>query len=453
MPSRGQSTKWSGSEALQAAAGNQVDELKRLIEAGDAAVEDACNDERQTLLHVAALNGAGESLNWLLGRPKLRKAVDRKDGAYRTPLHLGAAMGYHGCVQKLVDASASLDLQDETKSTPLILAVRFDWTEAARILLEAGADPLIEDQQGCNAVDVAAPGSELAEMMLAFRGMRRASGWMQLGRCLIPQMWKQNGARHSAYIAGEATPTPVAGHVVQAVQPTAIGRQATPADAEQRLPIKQTVQAIPAAASRAHADFAVFRCHAFFDDDVKRLEFEVAWKDQGPEVGTIKPGGAAAKRGMVPGDKLVEIGSVCTKGKGRDELLPQLKERPLLLKVDREERMRDPDQQHIELELHLESGRVSGTGLELQQLGHLVVISSVDKASDAHAAGFLEGDAIIRANGVDATGSTPEILLSAFEERPASVTIWRRPISSQKEPWSLSKTSKVTSKVTSSRML
>jgi len=361
-------------------------------------------------------------------------------------LHLCAAMGYDGCVQKLVDIAAALDRQDETKSTPLILAVRFDWTNAARILLEAGADPLIEDQQGCNAVDVAAPGSELAEMMLAFRGMRRASGWLQLTRCLIPQMWRQKGARHEAYIAGgEATPTPVDGHVVKAIarpggQPTSIGSSMGATDVL-RLPIEsvasnaQTVSAVP---KGALVEFAVFRYHAFFDVEVKRLEFEVAWKEEGPEVGTIRPGGAAEQRGVVPGDKLVEIGGVPTKGKGRDELLPQLKGRPLLLKVDREERIRDVEQPHIQLELQLGSGHQSGTGVGLISAGpRCVVVSSVDEASDARAAGLVEGDAIIRINGVDAMGSTPEVLRAALEDRPCAVTIRRRPLGSEKKPWSL----------------
>eukprot|EP00931_Biecheleriopsis_adriatica_P115516 TRINITY_DN91301_c0_g1_i1.p1 TRINITY_DN91301_c0_g1~~TRINITY_DN91301_c0_g1_i1.p1 ORF type:complete len:473 (+),score=125.01 TRINITY_DN91301_c0_g1_i1:37-1455(+) len=455
---------WQRTEAIQAAEGNRLDELKGLLESGGAAVEDACNDERQNLLHIAALNGAEDALSLLLRRPRLRKKVDKKDASNRTPLHLAAAMGYDGCVGRLIEVAASLDRQDATSSTPLLLAARFDWVNAVRLLLEAGADPLIEDEQGCNAVDVAKPGSEVADLMSAFRGMRRQSGWFpQLRRCLAPQLWRNKGTRQEAYIAG-GDATPVTGHLAQGtsddlgpVYGKAQGEAAFAAGYPQSAATESDLQkanepsaALSAGASkeakRLNADAAAlspsqdlvctYRFHFFFNEEVKRLEFEVAWKEQ-VAVGTVKPGGEAERRGLLPGDALVEIGGVATAGNGRDQLLPLLKGRPLLLKVDREERLRNPQEPYIQLEVKLDAGGGSA-GLTIRPLGQLHVVNSVAENSAALASGLLEGDAIVSVNGTDVTSASADALLAALEERPVTMTVCRRPSGqSLEEPWRL----------------
>lgn len=439
-------------EVLQAAGKNQLDELKRLVEAGGKEVEDACNDEHQTLLHCSAMHGAEDSLRWLVRRPRLKKVVDRKDRAGRTPMHLAAALGFDGCVQLLVEAAAALDRQDETRSTPLVLAVRFDWLSTARLLLEAGADPLIEDQQGCNALDHAKKGSEIAELMSAFAGMRRPKGWGHLRKCILGPLFRQKGARREAYIAGDSPqPTPVAGHVV--VRPDLVGSPTVRSSdtGVARLPVNSQTepargygeQAAPLASGhaagispKAHGGGLVFRFHAFFDNDVKRLEFEVAWKDQQPEVGTVRPGGEAERRGLVPGDRIVEIGGVSTMGKGREQLLPLLKGRPLLLKVDRDSRdLSQQKEPYKQIEIKLSSAG-EPAGFDLHRLGQLLVVRSVSQSSASLAAGIIEGDAIVALDGNDVTRAAPEALFAAIQEQPRTLTIWRRPLGLDlQRPW------------------
>ena len=74
-------------------------------------------------------------------------ARDRKGGL--TPLHWTAEITWHVSEQdrivfaeKLIDHGAELNvLGGERQSTPLAMAVRFEWPELARFMLEAGADP------------------------------------------------------------------------------------------------------------------------------------------------------------------------------------------------------------------------------------------------------------------------------------------------------------------------
>lgn len=442
MPQAAHQTR---TQAIQAAGENQLDELKRLVEAGGKNVEDACNDEHQTLLHCSAMHGAEDSLRWLLRRPRLKKVVDKKDRAGRTAMHLAAALGFDGCVHLLVEAAAALDRQDETRSTPLTLAVRFDWLSTARLLLEAGADPLVEDQQGCNALDWAKKGSEIADLMSAFAGMRRPKGWAHIKKCILGPIFRNKGARQEAYIAGDSQqPTPVAGHVV--VRPDLVGSPTIrPPVNSQTEPARGYGEQAAALQSgnavgtspKARGDCVVFRLHVYFDNEVKRLEFEVAWKDQQPEVGTVRPGGEAERRGMVPGDRIVEIGGVNTMGKGREQLLPLLKGRPLLLKVDREERSRELSQKEPYKQIEIRLGLAGEpAGFDLQRLGQLLAVRSSSKSSAALAAGIIEGDAIVALDGNDVTRAAPEALFAAMQEQPRTLTIWRRPLGfDMEQPW------------------
>ncbi len=74
-------------------------------------------------------------------------APEKKGGL--TPLHWTAEITWHVTEQdrivfarKLIDHGAELNvLGGERQSTPLAMAVRFEWPELARFMLEAGADP------------------------------------------------------------------------------------------------------------------------------------------------------------------------------------------------------------------------------------------------------------------------------------------------------------------------
>merc|ERR1711988_313586 len=66
----------------------------------------------------------------------------------------------------------------------------------------------------------------------------------------------------------------------------------------------------------------------------------VAWQQKGgdevePSVGAVQEGGEAARRHMKVGDQIVMCNDTSTDGKVRADVIPLLKKRPLLLKVER----------------------------------------------------------------------------------------------------------------------
>jgi len=185
-------------------------------------------------------------------------------------------------------------------------------------------------------------------------------------------------------------------------------------------------------------EFAMFRIHAFFDTGVQRLEFEVEWHDGQPSVGTVVPGGAADCRGVCAGDRLIEIGGVRTSGKGREQLLPLLRSRPLLLKIDRESRMLDPHEPKLELELAVGASGTAGPGVELHRHGQLPVIANVKPQSAAEAAGLIEGDALVQVCGKDATALSRSALLAVLGQGPGVLMAYRRPLGMYAAtPWTL----------------
>lgn len=71
-----------------------------------------------------------------------------------------------------------------------------------------------------------------------------------------------------------------------------------------------------------------------FGSEVKKLGFEVLWEAEWPSIIMVLPEGQARRAGVCRGDLLEEIGDTCTRGKGRDELMPLLKARPLQLRLN-----------------------------------------------------------------------------------------------------------------------
>lgn len=185
-------------------------------------------------------------------------------------------------------------------------------------------------------------------------------------------------------------------------------------------------------------EFAMFRIHAFFDAGVQRLEFEVEWHDGQPSVGSVVPGGAADCCGVCAGDRLIEIGGVRTGGKGREQLLPLLRSRPLLLKIDRENRMLDPHEPRLELKLAVGASGVAGSGVEVDWHGRLPVITYVRPQSVAEAAGLIEGDALVQVFGKDASALSRSALLAVLGQGPVVLMAYRRPLGMDAAtPWTL----------------
>ena len=82
-------------------------------------------------------------------------------------------------IQLLIDANANLDLQNDAQETALNIAVTNGNLVLAKKLLEAGADPNIEDANGNSALLLAKDNQELWEYIFEFKRLRRLK---QMGR-------------------------------------------------------------------------------------------------------------------------------------------------------------------------------------------------------------------------------------------------------------------------------
>jgi len=178
-----------------------------------------------------------------------------------------------------------------------------------------------------------------------------------------------------------------------------------------------------------------FPFQMFFDEQVKRLEFEVDWNDHQPSVGAVKPGGAAYMRGIRRGDYISMCNGTWTNGKDRQELLPFLKVRPLVIQVNRVFNVSDPRSPYIELELSID-GCSDDDDIDITWCGVLPIATEVRNRSAAWAAGMLEGDAIVGVGGQDARAMSRNTLKAAIRERPLAFLLWRRPVGADLAmPW------------------
>gem|GEM_PF-3128801 len=115
------------------------------------------DNENRTPLHLAAEQGNSAVVLYLIDC--LGTDPDIPGPNNMTPLHLAAGMGYHRSVTALVSRQASLELEDESGNTPLILALYSssqDHRTTARKLLKAGAKPEVQDANWSRPLHIAA---------------------------------------------------------------------------------------------------------------------------------------------------------------------------------------------------------------------------------------------------------------------------------------------------------
>ena len=80
----------------------------------------------------------------------------------------------------LLDKHAYIDAASPNGSTPLMMAAHYGTPSAVKLLLEAGADPLLRNEQGLSAIDFAqrANRADSAEIIAAFiRGRQPKGTW------------------------------------------------------------------------------------------------------------------------------------------------------------------------------------------------------------------------------------------------------------------------------------
>ncbi len=134
-------------------------------------------------LMIAAIKGDVESVKALIARD----ADVNKTGW--APLHYAVSVqgpNQTEIAKILLDNSAYIDADSPNKTTPLMMAAYYGSPDAARMLLEEGADPTLRNQQGMSAADFARKGNrtELAAELdkAAARGRSSGSGAAPAGK-------------------------------------------------------------------------------------------------------------------------------------------------------------------------------------------------------------------------------------------------------------------------------
>ena len=94
------------------------------------------------------------------------------------PLHYAATKGHVAVIRLLLDEHAYIDASSPNGSTPLMMAAMYGTPAAVKLLLEAGADPMIKNVQGLTAIDFAQRGErkDSAEIVAAFVRARQPKG-------------------------------------------------------------------------------------------------------------------------------------------------------------------------------------------------------------------------------------------------------------------------------------
>lgn len=105
------------------------------------------NDESPLML--AALKGF---------LPLVKKLVNNDADVNKpgwTPLHYAATGGHVPVMEFLLDESAYIDAESPNGTTPLMMAAMYGSPEAVKVLIQAGADLTLKNQQGMTALDFA----------------------------------------------------------------------------------------------------------------------------------------------------------------------------------------------------------------------------------------------------------------------------------------------------------
>lgn len=142
---------------------------------GDPQIDpEARNEHDESLLMLASLKGLLAVCEQLIA-----KGADVNKPGW-TPLHYAATHGHISVINLLLDNHAYIDAASPNGSTPLMMAALYGTPAAVKVLLEAGADPRLKNDQGLTAIDFANRGqrSESAALLAAFvRSLQPAGKW------------------------------------------------------------------------------------------------------------------------------------------------------------------------------------------------------------------------------------------------------------------------------------
>lgn len=105
------------------------------------------NDE--TPLMLASIKG-----QLALARQLIAKGADVNKPGW-APLHYASTSGHLELMNLLLEHHAYIDAASPNESTPLMMAAMYGTASAVKLLLEAGADPMLRNVQGLTALDFA----------------------------------------------------------------------------------------------------------------------------------------------------------------------------------------------------------------------------------------------------------------------------------------------------------
>jgi len=130
------------------------------------------NKVDESPLMLAALDGHLDIVKGLIERD----ADVNKTGW--TPLHYAATRGHLEVMRLLLDKNAYIDAASPNGTTPLMMAAFYGTRSAVKLLLEAGADPFLKNQQDLTAIDFAqrANRADSAEIIAAFVRAQQPKG-------------------------------------------------------------------------------------------------------------------------------------------------------------------------------------------------------------------------------------------------------------------------------------
>jgi ankyrin repeat protein len=117
----------------------------------------------ETALHISVRTHADNWVGFLLNKGA---NPDIKDRNGNTPLHVAALVGDPTSLTYLLGMKARVNATNNSGETPLILAVHRKDIDAVRLLVDAGADPKIQDTiAGKSAIDYAKQDPRLAPIL------------------------------------------------------------------------------------------------------------------------------------------------------------------------------------------------------------------------------------------------------------------------------------------------
>ena len=130
------------------------------------------NAADESPLMMASLQGLTE-----LAQKLIAKGADVNKPGW-APLHYAATKGHLAIMTLLLDSHAYIDAESPNGTTPLMMAAFYGTPSAVKLLLEAGADPLLKNTQGLTAIDFAQRNSrqDSAEIIAAFVRARQPKG-------------------------------------------------------------------------------------------------------------------------------------------------------------------------------------------------------------------------------------------------------------------------------------